>query len=685
MSASKEPAHDPNAVTAESENALRPRPLECPACERKAPPDARYCAGCGRRFGEESHSEHEAGADPLIGRTIADRYRIESLLGRGGMGVVYRVEHVRMGKIMAMKLLSGALARDKEVRKRFKREAEAVSRLDHTNTVQVFDFGESQGMTYLIMEYLAGRDLGQLVKDDGPQPFARVARFASQICGSVQQAHELGIVHRDLKPENVMVIEDRAAPDYVKVLDFGLAKLRETEEAAEKSITRAGSILGTPYYMAPEHIRGEEVDPRSDVYAVGALMYKVLVGVPPFWASSPVGVLTQHLTEEVLPPSVKAPELDVPEEADRILVRTMSKNPDDRYQSMDALRADLMAYLESVGQSGGLESASLPGLSPVSSTSGRQRKVATRGDVDQFERSLRRRSVLYSAFGFLLVVGLIGAGVWAWTSRTPPVVVTETEPNDDLVDADELPMDTTFTAYLGARFDRSRSDADVYVLRSSQRDRRILRLEVSSIPNMDLVVEIFREGVRTPLLVADSGGVGQAEIIPNFPIEGPTHYVRVRELWESGQFPTENVTDAYTIRASLVSRADDEEHEINDSPERAETLTLEAPRRGYIGWGGDEDVYCVSEPVEGVHFEVSGLPMVNLVLEQIDRRTGRVRRIDDGGVGESERGPAVDRAAADGLCWRVAAQRGEGASGGLGNQGQERYTARLAPNEPVDE
>jgi tRNA A-37 threonylcarbamoyl transferase component Bud32 len=237
------------------------------------------------------------------------------------MGVVYRVEHVRIAKLMAMKLLHGALARDKDVVKRFKREAEAVSKLDHPNTVQVFDFGQSEGMIFLVMEYLSGRDLGQMIKDEGPLSFDRAARIAAQVAGSVAQAHERGIIHRDLKPENIMVLEGRGISDYVKVLDFGLAKLREDEMQGEKSITRAGSILGTPYYMAPEHIRGEEVDARSDVYAMGALIYKTITGVPPFWATTPVGVLTMHLTEDLVPPSERPGREDLPEDADRITRR----------------------------------------------------------------------------------------------------------------------------------------------------------------------------------------------------------------------------------------------------------------------------------------------------------------------------------------------------------------------------
>ncbi|HJL17669.1 MAG TPA: protein kinase [Sandaracinaceae bacterium LLY-WYZ-13_1] len=671
--------HDTDSRTAtmpglsESRSGL-PTHLECPECGRANPGDARFCAGCGERFGDGD--EHDGGADPLLGRVIADRYRIEELLGRGGMGVVYRVEHARIGKLMAMKLLHGALARDRDVVKRFKREAEAVSRLDHPNTVQVFDFGQSEGMMYLVMEYLPGRDLGQLVKEEGALPFHRVARIAAQVCGSVAQAHELGIVHRDLKPENIMVLEDRAMPDFVKVLDFGLAKLREHEEGAEKSITRAGSILGTPYYMAPEHIRGEQVDARSDVYAMGALLYKAITGVPPFWASSPVGVLTMHLTEEVVAPTERAAKLDLAEEADAIVLKAMAKDPRDRYQSMDELRGDLIAYLSAVGQAEGLESGKLLRLGGgvIPTDSGRQRKVATRGDVDEFERRIRRRSIAGYALAGLLLLGAGAGGAWAWSQRPVEQVTAETEPNDEIVDADPLPRETPFEAYLGERLDEQRSDADFYLLRNPGGERRTVRIAVSAIPNMDLTFEVYRDGISSPLLTADSGGMGQPEVVPNFVIEGPTYYVRVRELWESGRLPTENVSDPYAIEWSFVEPAEDDEREINDSLELAGTLGVGQSRRGYVGWGGDVDVYCLAEDATDVVARLEAVPSLDMILERVDRTTGRVARFDENRVGGDERTDAVARASAGQLCFEVSARRPKEA---LGNDPEQRYRLHL--------
>jgi tRNA A-37 threonylcarbamoyl transferase component Bud32 len=654
-----------------------PAELECPSCGRMNPPDAHFCAGCGFRFGGDDllSGDTDGGADPLLGRLIAERYRIEELLGRGGMGVVYRVEHVRINKLMAMKLLHGALARDKDVVKRFKREAEAVSKLDHPNTVQVFDFGQSEGMMFLVMEYLSGRDLGQLIKDEGRLTFDRAARIAAQVAGSVAQAHERGIVHRDLKPENVMVVSGRSIPDFVKVLDFGLAKLRE-DEHGEKSITRAGSILGTPYYMAPEHIRGEDVDARSDVYAMGALLYKAITGVPPFWASTPVGVLTMHLTDDVVPPSERPGMEDLPEDADRIVMRAMQRDPRDRFQSMEQLRQELLAYLAMVGQDEGLESSRLARVSGKMATqSGRQRQVATRGDIDVYERQIRRRSLAGWAFVIAVIAAVIGGGGWwAWTQRDARPRGTESEPNNRIGDATPLDEDVVVTAYLGRRLDEQRSDADFYRLTSSTGERRTVRIEVSSIPNMDITFDLFREGISTPVLTADSGGIGAEEIVPNFVLDGRTYYLRVRELWESGSHPTENISDPYTVVWRIAEPEEGDEREVNDSLELAEPVRVGQTRRGYVGWAGDVDTYCLEADASDLVARIEPMPSLDLVLEVVDRATGNVRRFDDSPLGGGEITTPTAVARAGQWCVEVSARRPKE---GLGNDANARYVLHL--------
>ena len=182
------------------------------------------------------------------------------------------------------------------------------------------------------MEYIKGDDLSSLLRRDGPWSFARAARFFAQVCSGLTEAHEAGIVHRDLKPENLMVVKRREGGEHAKVLDFGLAKLRE-RGATERAISSGGQVIGTPYYMAPEQVRGEDLDARADIYSLGATLYRVLTGEPPFDAPSPMSVLSKHLTDDVIPPRSRAPSRALPADADRIVLRAMAKSADDRYAS----------------------------------------------------------------------------------------------------------------------------------------------------------------------------------------------------------------------------------------------------------------------------------------------------------------------------------------------------------------
>ncbi len=303
----------------------------CSECGRKNPFDARFCGGCGFQFqGGDDDGAEENVADPLIGRVIADRYRIIELLGRGGMGVVYKVEHIHIGKFMAMKLLHGELARDRNTVKRFQREAEAISRLSHPNSVQVFDFGRSEGLMYLVMEYLEGRDLGQVIRDEGHLDFQRVARLASQVCASVAQAHAEGVVHRDLKPENVMIIPARQGSNEIaKVLDFGLAKLRD--QMGNVTVTRAGHIVGTPYYMAPEQMRQQPMDRRTDIFALGIVLWEMLAGRRLFQGETDADTVRNVARCEV--PSLRHYNEHVPPPVDQLLQPMLAQDPATRLPS----------------------------------------------------------------------------------------------------------------------------------------------------------------------------------------------------------------------------------------------------------------------------------------------------------------------------------------------------------------
>jgi len=621
----------------------------CNVCGRRNPADARFCGGCGNQLlVDDGAVKQQDMADPLVGRVIADRYRIVALLGRGGMGVVYKVEHIHIGKLMAMKLLHGELARDRNTVKRFQREAEAASRLSHPNTVAVFDFGRSEGLMYLVMEYLEGKDLGQVVRDAGHLDFPRAARIAAQVCASVAEAHAQGIVHRDIKPENVMILR-ASGGETAKVLDFGLAKLRD--QTGSITVTRAGHIVGTPYYMPPEQIRGEEVDARGDVYAIGAMLYKAATGVPPFVANTPMGVLTKHLTEPLELPSARS-GFHMPPEADAIIGRAMAKDRGDRFQSAEEMREELVAYLDRVG-----EGVTDPALRSSSSAS-RTRlpaggAIATRKEVERYEKRLRRRGLLAYVFLALLlaVAGVGGWFLWQRFAAVEAIPTAEHEPNDVPENANPLPAEVEITAYLGKRHDERFSDIDLFRIDNQSGERQLVRFDVSAPPNIDVVVDVVRVGHSSPVLTADSAGVGGAESVPNFPLQPDAYFLRVHERWISGEWPTENVSDPYTIRWSLGAPQPGWEEEVNDSLELAQDLAIGEPVRGYVGWGGDVDIYC-GEGSGDVIASLQGVPEVDLVLRVVDRVRLSSTKVDAGAIGEGETSASVPLATS---CFEVGA------------------------------
>ncbi|MBI5486885.1 MAG: serine/threonine protein kinase [Deltaproteobacteria bacterium] len=309
--------------------------VTCPRCYATYHQAVRFCGLCGAEIPTPAETI-QTFPDPLIGQVVSDRYRLVSLLGRGGMGAVYRAEHVAIGKPVALKILHGTLGQRKEVLQRFRREAEAASKLMHIHTVQVFDYGHWRGLTYLVMEYLRGSDLAAVIRQEGRLPWHRTMSIVAQVCDSLAEAHAMGIVHRDLKPENILLVPRAGHPDFVKVVDFGLAKIRDDKQALDT--TGDGSLLGTPFYMSPEQIRGEQVDSRADVYAIGGVIYRCLTGLPPFEAPTPFAVLTKHLNEALTLPGIRVPGAGIPPAVDALVAKAMAKDPAQRYRGAAELR-----------------------------------------------------------------------------------------------------------------------------------------------------------------------------------------------------------------------------------------------------------------------------------------------------------------------------------------------------------
>ncbi len=275
-------------------------------------------------------------AEGLLGQTIDQRYLVESLLGEGGMGLVYRVTHTRLNKPLAMKVLRRENTRDPEVLARFRREAESASNIGNQHIIDISDFGElSDGSTYFIMECLEGLDLIDAIDSVGRMPEERALHIAIQVCRALGAAHDAGITHRDLKPENVFLIRRNEVEDFVKVLDFGIAKVGNDPNR----LTRAGEVLGTPHYMSPEQCEGKGVDHRTDIYALGVLIYEMVTGHVPHDADTMMGILTKHMYEEPIPPSVRVPH--VSEELEMLVMRCLEKRPERRYQTMHEVLGEL--------------------------------------------------------------------------------------------------------------------------------------------------------------------------------------------------------------------------------------------------------------------------------------------------------------------------------------------------------
>jgi serine/threonine-protein kinase len=275
-------------------------------------------------------------SDPLIGETLAGKYSIEELIKTGGMGSVYRGKHVLMDKRVAVKVLRPSLAVDDDVVARFSREAKAASRISHPHAVNVTDFGESEnGVVFLVMEYLDGQTLKEVIKQDGAMSLDRTAEIVRQVAGALDAAHDQGVIHRDLKSDNIMLSQTNGG-DWAKVLDFGIAKIQQPEGVRDIDITAANLVIGTPQYMSPEQCsQSGPIDKRSDVYSFGIIVYEMLAGRVPFTGESPTLIMMKQVQDE--PPSISEARPDLPVAVAQIISRALAKQPDDRFQSAGEL------------------------------------------------------------------------------------------------------------------------------------------------------------------------------------------------------------------------------------------------------------------------------------------------------------------------------------------------------------
>jgi serine/threonine protein kinase len=300
----------------------------CPQCGATYPPQVSICAVDGMVLA------HEPTTDPSVGSVMAGKYRIDGVIGRGGMGAVYRATHVMLNKTVAVKTIKPDLIGSPEMAHRFQREARAATSLEHPNIVAVYDLGQAEdGALYIAMEFVNGLNLKDAIRGSGPMPAARIARLLTQVASALARAHRSQIVHRDLKPQNLMIAVDASGHEHIKLLDFGIAK--SLQEGTTTQLTASGYSLGTPHYMAPEQAVGEEVDGRADIYALGVILYEMLVGDVPFNAASAPAILVMHLKDAPEPPSRRRPDLAIPPALEVIALRCLEKAPARRFQTAE--------------------------------------------------------------------------------------------------------------------------------------------------------------------------------------------------------------------------------------------------------------------------------------------------------------------------------------------------------------
>ena len=366
----------------------------------------RVCLQCGSQYGvDQRHCPNDGSAlqlkatdDPLIGRTIADRYHIQELLGVGGMGRVYVAEHVALGRKSAVKVINPSLANSAEAISRFNREAANASRINHPNVAQIYDFGESDGVLYLAMEYIEGETLSTTIERLGPMPVMRAANITMQVADSLAAAHMMGIVHRDLKPENIMIGRKHDGTDWVKVVDFGIAKTIESEMG--QNVTTVGVSLGTPEYMSPEQFAGEKLDHRTDIYSLGLVLFNMLTGQLPYAKVTSKETLVKRLTTQPSALAQVRPDQPWPPGLQTALDRALAPDATERYGRVLDFAADVVRASERPPVLVNKVVTTAP--TPVS-VDVQEEKLVKRPEPP-------KRQPVWPIFAWLILIALIGGG-----------------------------------------------------------------------------------------------------------------------------------------------------------------------------------------------------------------------------------------------------------------------------------
>jgi len=324
-------------VNPEAQKSLEKR-KKCPACSREFTGTLVVCKHDGTLLIPIKE-------DLMIGTTLADKYRIESEIGRGGMSVVYKGRHELMDRMVAIKMLQAQLVNDQTSIKRFKQEAKAASCLTHTNVITVYDCDVSPGgQPYLVMDYLVGESLADIIKRENHVEEMRALNIFIQACDALEHAHLKGVLHRDLKSSNIMLVDFEGKTDVVKVVDFGIAKLMPNSGKQSQNLTQTGEIFGSPIYMSPEQCLGSHLDARSDIYSMGAMLYESLMGMPPLMGDTIIDTMQMHVSTVPASFADMRHDLNIHPQFEAVVFKALEKKPEDRYASMEQFR-DALAHV----------------------------------------------------------------------------------------------------------------------------------------------------------------------------------------------------------------------------------------------------------------------------------------------------------------------------------------------------
>jgi eukaryotic-like serine/threonine-protein kinase len=368
----------------------------------------------------------------VLGTVVGGRYYVRKLCGEGGMGRVYEAEHIDIGKRVALKILHPAYSQTPDLVERLRREARSASKIAHPNVVDVTDSGTTpDGAFFFVMEYLEGIELGELIYREKRLDIRRTLMIGAQICRALQAAHEVNVIHRDLKPENVLILRRDGQRDFVKVLDFGIAKSGNDNDVGEnrggRRLTQPGMTMGTPEYMAPEQASGKPADPRSDIYAVGGLLYEMLSGNPPYEGANFMEIL--HKKANGAPAALSTVRNDVPPALENVIMKAMAKEPDARQQSMEALEKELQNVATLLFSNFAIAPLSEPDPTPPPSMLGALRDAASPRGLAERVRGWNRKKVVIAGAAFGLLVAFVVVGATSAARRgSNPVAVAPTQP-----------------------------------------------------------------------------------------------------------------------------------------------------------------------------------------------------------------------------------------------------------------